>query len=111
MLHDLYQVRAKPTRPKGGSNPTLIGGQPYEKEQRNQKEAKAEENQTNDKRKDTKSCFHTTKEKQIGVETKRRSSKVHPYTTKNKQDDVETKERAAFRIHFSGSGTPSTSKK
>jgi len=40
MLHDLYQIRAKPTRPKGGPYPTSNGGQACEKEQRNQKEAK-----------------------------------------------------------------------
>ena len=43
MLHDLYQVQAKPTRPKGGPYPTSNGGHAYEKEQRNQKEAKAKE--------------------------------------------------------------------
>ena len=43
MLHDLYQIQAKPTRPKGGSYPTLIGGQHGEKEQRNQNEAEAKE--------------------------------------------------------------------
>ena len=42
MLHDLYQVWAEPTRPKGGPYPTSNGGQAYDKEQRNKKEAEAE---------------------------------------------------------------------
>ena len=41
MLHDSHQVWDKPTRPKGGSYPTSIGGQYGEKEQRNQTEVRA----------------------------------------------------------------------
>ena len=42
MLHDLYQIEAKPTRPKEGPYPTSNSEKAYEKEQRNKKEAKAE---------------------------------------------------------------------
>jgi hypothetical protein len=45
MLHDPYQVWAKSTWYQRSSNPTSASGQPCEKEQRNQKEAGAEENQ------------------------------------------------------------------
>jgi hypothetical protein len=84
MLHDSHQVRAKPTRPKGGSYPTSIGGQHGEKEQRNQKEAEAKGGYTNDKIKDPKSYCHTTKEGQTNVETKKalKSTTTPPKTDK-----------------------------
>ena len=99
MLHDKDQVRAKPTRHKGGWNPTSTGGQPYHQEQRNQEEAEAEESQTNPKRRITKTYPHTTKEKQNGVENKRSSFDVHHHTTKIQQNGVEA--QASTTIHFS----------
>ena len=63
---------------------------------------KDREDQTNHKRRTTKSCLHTAKEEQTGVETKGRSSEVHHHTSKNEQDGVETKEGAT--IYFSGIG-------
>jgi hypothetical protein len=105
MLHDSHEVWAKPTRPKGGSYPTSIGGQHGEKEQRNQKEAEAKGGYTNDKIKDPKSYCHTTKEGQTSVETKK-SFEVHHYTTKNRQDGVEAEETTALYVHFSGTVRP-----
>ena len=68
MLHDLYQVWAKPTRPKGGPYPTSNGGHACEEEQ-----ASVETQRR---------CFeghhHTTENKKDGVEAKERAAlRIH----------------------------------